>query len=56
MITGQRPWNKFLLREAMRDRIREIVHGRVDKMGFPAPVPVHRDGVIHSGAYRDASR
>jgi asparagine synthase (glutamine-hydrolysing) len=31
------PWNKVLLREAMRDRIPEIVRARVDKMGFPAP-------------------
>ncbi len=44
VITGQRPWNTFLLWEAMRDRVWEIVRGRVDKMGFPAPVTVHRDG------------
>ena len=44
VITGQRPWNPFLLWEAMRDRTREIVRGRVDKMGFRAPVTVHRNG------------
>jgi asparagine synthase (glutamine-hydrolysing) len=31
-------WNKFVLREAMRGRIPEIVRSRVDKMGFPTPV------------------
>jgi asparagine synthase (glutamine-hydrolysing) len=30
-------WNKFLLREAMRDRMPEAVRARVDKMGFPSP-------------------
>lgn len=30
-------WNKCLLREAMRDRIPEIVRTRIDKMGFPSP-------------------
>jgi asparagine synthase (glutamine-hydrolysing) len=29
------PWNKFILREAMRGRIPESVRARVDKMGFP---------------------
>ena len=29
------PWNKFVLREAMRGRIPESVRSRVDKMGFP---------------------
>lgn len=29
------PWNKYVLREAMRNRIPEIVRSRVDKMGFP---------------------
>ncbi|MEO8164280.1 MAG: asparagine synthase C-terminal domain-containing protein [Betaproteobacteria bacterium] len=28
------PWNKFVLREAMRGRIPESVRSRVDKMGF----------------------
>jgi asparagine synthase (glutamine-hydrolysing) len=32
------PWNKFLLREAMRDRIPESVRVRSDKFGFPVPV------------------
>ena len=29
------PWNKFILREAMRGRIPESVRSRADKMGFP---------------------
>jgi asparagine synthase (glutamine-hydrolysing) len=31
------PWNKFVLREAMRGRIPESVRTRSDKMGFPNP-------------------
>ena len=31
------PWNKFVLREAMRERIPESVRTRVDKMGVPVP-------------------
>lgn len=31
------PWNKFVLREAMRGKIPERVRRRVDKMGFPVP-------------------
>ena len=31
----QGPWNKFVLREAMRERIPESVRSRFDKMGFP---------------------
>lgn len=31
------PWNKFVLREAMRGRIPESIRTRPDKMGFPAP-------------------
>lgn len=31
------PWNKYILREAMRQRIPESVRARVDKMGFPTP-------------------
>jgi asparagine synthase (glutamine-hydrolysing) len=31
------PWNKYLLREAMRQRIPESVRTRVDKWGFPVP-------------------
>ena len=30
-------WNKYVLREAMRGRIPEMVRTRVDKMGFPSP-------------------
>jgi asparagine synthase (glutamine-hydrolysing) len=32
------PWNKYVLREAMRGRIPEIVRIRPDKMGFPTSV------------------
>ncbi|HKQ25282.1 MAG TPA: asparagine synthase (glutamine-hydrolyzing) [Burkholderiales bacterium] len=32
------PWNKFLLREAMRGRIPETVRTRSGKLGFPVPV------------------
>jgi asparagine synthase (glutamine-hydrolysing) len=31
------PWNKYLLREAMRQRIPESVRSRVEKWGFPVP-------------------
>lgn len=31
------PWNKYVLREAMRGRIPESVRSRIDKMGFPVP-------------------
>jgi asparagine synthase (glutamine-hydrolysing) len=31
------PWNKYLVREAMRGTIAEGVRTRVDKMGFPTP-------------------
>jgi asparagine synthase (glutamine-hydrolysing) len=31
------PWNKYILREAMRGRIPESVRTRADKMGFPVP-------------------
>jgi asparagine synthase (glutamine-hydrolysing) len=31
------PWNKYILREAMRGCIPESVRSRPDKMGFPAP-------------------
>ena len=31
------PWNKYVLREAMRGRIPESVRSRIDKMGFPTP-------------------
>jgi asparagine synthase (glutamine-hydrolysing) len=32
------PWNKYVLREAMRQRIPESVQNRLDKMGFPVPI------------------
>jgi asparagine synthase (glutamine-hydrolysing) len=32
------PWNKYVLREAMRHRIPELVRTRNKKMGFPIPV------------------
>lgn len=32
------PWNKYLLREAMRGRIPESVRARPEKFGFPVPV------------------
>jgi asparagine synthase (glutamine-hydrolysing) len=31
------PWNKYIEREAMRNRIPESVRSRMDKMGFPTP-------------------
>ena len=31
------PWNKYVLREAMRGRIPESVRSRIEKMGFPTP-------------------
>jgi asparagine synthase (glutamine-hydrolysing) len=31
------PWNKYVLREAMRGYIPELVRSRADKMGFPVP-------------------
>ncbi|HEV8511010.1 MAG TPA: asparagine synthase (glutamine-hydrolyzing) [Gemmatimonadales bacterium] len=38
------PLNKYLLREAMRGRIPEIVRTRADKMGFPSPFRQLLDG------------
>ena len=32
------PWNKYVLRAAMKGRIPESVRTRTDKMGFPTPV------------------
>jgi asparagine synthase (glutamine-hydrolysing) len=34
-LRGQ--WNKYVLRQAMRGRIPELVRMRIDKMGFPVP-------------------
>ena len=31
------PWNKYLLREAMRHRIPESIENRLEKWGFPVP-------------------
>ena len=42
------PWNKYLLREAMRQRIPESVRTRVEKWGFPVP-----QGKWISGAWYD---
>jgi asparagine synthase (glutamine-hydrolysing) len=56
------PWNKHLLREAMRGRIPESVRGRIDKMGFPVSSaawfragPVHERlrEVIHDRGFRE---
>jgi asparagine synthase (glutamine-hydrolysing) len=40
-------FNKFMLREAMRGRIPEVVRTRVDKMGFPTPSNRWLAGVLH---------
>jgi len=32
------PWNKFILRQAMKNRIPKSVSQRIDKFGFPTPV------------------
>jgi asparagine synthase (glutamine-hydrolysing) len=32
------PWNKYVLRQAMYQRIPESVRNRLDKMGFPTPI------------------
>jgi asparagine synthase (glutamine-hydrolysing) len=54
------PWNKHLLREAMRGRIPESVRARVDKMGFPTdasnwfkgPLYERLRDVIHDSAFQ----
>jgi asparagine synthase (glutamine-hydrolysing) len=54
------PWNKHILREAMRGRIPESVRARVDKMGFPVstalwfrgPVYERLREVIHDVSFR----
>jgi asparagine synthase (glutamine-hydrolysing) len=46
------PWNKYLLREAMRGRIPESVRSRVDKMGFPVDAATWLRGPLH-GRMRD---
>ena len=45
------PLNKYLLREAMRDRIPEVVRTRVDKMGFPSPFRQLLDGTTFNAIY-----
>ena len=46
------PWNKFILREAMRGRIPESVRARPVKMGFPVPVAKWLAGPLYE-AVRD---
>jgi len=41
------PWNKFLLREAMRGRIPESVRARPSKLGFPVPVSKWFSGPLY---------
>ena len=41
------PWNKFVLREAMRGRIPESVRTRADKMGFPVPATSWLSGPLY---------
>ncbi len=41
------PWNKYVLREAMRGRIPESVRSRVDKMGFPTDMARWFREVLH---------
>jgi asparagine synthase (glutamine-hydrolysing) len=41
------PWNKYMLRQAMHDRIPESVRTRVDKMGFPTPYTSWLAGPLH---------
>jgi asparagine synthase (glutamine-hydrolysing) len=56
------PWNKYLLREAMRGRIPESVRARLDKMGFPTDASTWFRGplyerirdVIHDSAFRQS--
>jgi asparagine synthase (glutamine-hydrolysing) len=56
------PWNKYLLREAMRGRIPESVRARLDKMGFPTdastwlrgPLYERMRDVIHDSAFRQS--
>lgn len=44
------PWNKYVLREAMRQRIPESVRARVDKMGFPVPQKTWFSGALYERA------
>ena len=55
------PWNKYVLREAMRGRIPESVRSRVDKMGFPTnarewfrgPLYERLRDIIHDRGFRE---
>ena len=55
------PWNKHVLREAMRGRIPESARSRIDKMGFPTssrewfkgPLYERLREVIHDRAFRE---
>jgi asparagine synthase (glutamine-hydrolysing) len=42
------PWNKYVLREAMRGRIPESVRRRIEKMGFPTPARSWFADTLHS--------
>jgi asparagine synthase (glutamine-hydrolysing) len=44
-------WNKFVLREAMRERMPEAVRTRTDKMGFPAPTAQLLNGGAFDALY-----
>ncbi|MGH7718499.1 MAG: asparagine synthase (glutamine-hydrolyzing) [Gemmatimonadaceae bacterium] len=40
-------WNKYVLREAMREQIPEVVRSRRDKMGFPTPAQKWFAGALY---------
>jgi asparagine synthase (glutamine-hydrolysing) len=42
-------WNKYVLRQAMRQRIPESVRTRVDKMGFPVPQKAWFADALYAG-------
>jgi asparagine synthase (glutamine-hydrolysing) len=42
------PWNKYILRQAMRGRIPESVRTRPDKMGFPTPTKEWFSGRLYA--------
>jgi asparagine synthase (glutamine-hydrolysing) len=44
------PWNKYVLREGMRDQIPEVVRSRLDKMGFPTSAGDWLRSVLYSRA------
>ena len=41
------PWNKYILRYSMKDRIPETVRTRIDKFGFPVPIDRWFRTVLH---------